>query len=87
MITTAFITIVYAFIYAISAPLRLLSDVSLPASVANAASTASNYLANVGQIFPVNTLLDILILVLAVEGFILLYKLLNWVIRKIPGVN
>ncbi len=87
MITTAFITIVYAFIFAITAPLRLLPDVSLPGEVNSAISTAGGYLGTLNQIFPVNTLLTIFGLFLAIEVFILTYKLIMWVIRKIPGIN
>ena len=87
MITTAIITILYTFIYAATAPFRLLADVSLPAAVASAVNTASNYLANSSQLFPVDTLLAVVFLVLVVEGYILGWKFLNWVIRKIPGIN
>lgn len=65
----------------------ILPDVSLPGDIATAANTASNYLANLDQIFPVSTLLAVLLLVLVVETAILFYKLIRWVYNKIPGVN
>lgn len=65
----------------------ILPAVSLPDNIAAAAATASNYLANMNQIFPVSTLLAVLFLVLVVEGTIFFYKLIRWVYNKIPGIN
>jgi len=65
----------------------ILPAVSLPGNLTDAVNTASNYLANMNQIFPVSTLLAVLLLVLVVEGTIFFYKLIRWVYNKIPGIN
>jgi hypothetical protein len=87
MIITALLNIFYLFIYALTSPLRLLSDVSLPTDLTNAISTASTYLTAIDFILPVSTFLIIFSLIFGIETFILLYKLINWVIHKIPTIS
>lgn len=87
MITEALLNIVYLFVFAVTSPLRLLSDVSLSADLISAISTANTYIAAVDFIFPVTTFLTILGLVLTIEAFIVLYKIIIWVIRKIPTIS
>lgn len=84
MILTGILYIAYAFVYVISAPLRLLADVSLPAGVAQAVATASNNLAIVDTIAPVTALLAVISAFLVVEGGIFVYRLIIWVIKKLP---
>ena len=84
MIIKGFLAIVAGIISGLNS---LLPDVSLPGNLADAAATASNYLANMDQFFPVSTLLAVLFLVLVVEGTILIYKLIRWIYNKIPGIN
>lgn len=87
MILDAILYVLYGATYVFTLPLRLLSDVVLPAAMTNALTTASGYLGAINSFFPVQTLIDVLGLLLAVEGYILLYKGLKWVWSKIPGVN
>ena len=87
MITTAFLNIIYLFVWAVSAPVRLLNNVSLSNSLISAISTVNTYVAAIDFVFPVTTFLTILGLVLTIEAFIILYKLIMWVIRKIPTVS
>jgi len=87
MITSAFLYLVYIFVLGITLPFRILPDASLPAALTSAITTANTYVSAVDFIFPVATFLIILGLIIAIEGFIILFKIMNWVIRKIPGVN
>lgn len=87
MIVDAILYVLYGATYIFTAPLRLLSDVVLPTAMTNALTTASGYLAAINSFFPVDTLISVLALILAVEGYILLYKGLKWIWSKIPGVN
>ena len=84
---TPLLYVVYGIVFAITYPLRVLSDVVLDANVANALSTTGSYLAVINQIAPMTTLLTILALVLTIEGFIFLYKIIMWIIRKIPTIS
>ena len=86
MITTACLNIIYLFVWAVTSPVRLLSDVSLSSNLINSISTVNTYVAAIDFVFPVTTFLTILGLVLTIEAFIILYKLIMWVIRKIRTV-
>lgn len=85
MITEIIITIFYGILWVLISPIRLLGDVSVNSSVAAAISTASGFLASINTFLPATTLLTILGIFLGVEVSILIYKLIMWVIRRIPG--
>jgi len=84
MITTAFLTLIFAFVYIVTAPLRLTADVSLPAAFTAAIVTAGQYLSSVQAYFPIDTLLIVLSFVIGVEIAIGVYKAIMWLIRRIP---
>lgn len=87
MIVTLLLTIVYYFIYGITAVFRLAPIVSLPASVTSAVTTASGYISSLNDFLPIGTLITILGIFLAYELSYFTMKLINWVIRKIPGIS
>ena len=87
MITTAILDLIYAVLSLILWPVRQLPDVSLPPSIAEAISTAGAYIGGLDLILPVNTILAVLGLFLAIEGGILAYRIVNWLIRKIPTIS
>lgn len=89
MITNALLYLLYLLIYAISSPLRLLPNVALPAAITSSISTANTYIAAIYAILPytIAALLIVLGLVISIEGFIISFKIINWLIRKIPGIN
>jgi hypothetical protein len=87
MIINALIQIFYLLILAITSPLRLFPDTTLPANLTSAITTASTYLTAINFVFPVATFITIFSLILGIETFIILYKIINWVIRKIPTIN
>jgi len=81
-------TFILNLIYSVASGfLNLLPDVSLSDNINSAVGTASGYLAALNVIAPVNTLLTIIGLFLTIEGIILLIKIINWFIRKIPTIN
>ncbi len=84
MITYFILYFIYLVIYAITSPLRLLNDAVLPADVSSALSQAGGYLGAINDIVPIPSLLTILGLVLATEGFILTYKGIMWLIKRLP---
>jgi len=87
MIINFLIFLLWGVIYGLTYPLRILSDVSLSSDFTSAISTANNYIAGLNYILPLPTLITIIGLFLVIEAFILLYKLINWLIRKIPTIN
>jgi len=59
----------------------------LPSGVSDAISTAMAYAKGVSFFFPIETLMQIVLLIFTVEAGILLWKFVNWIIKKIPFVN
>jgi len=87
MIITGFLYMVYGVIWLLIEPFRILPDASLPSNIASAITTANTYLVSINSFVPVSTILTIVALTLVVEGFILSWKLINWVIKKIPTIS
>ena len=87
MILTAVLTILYGAIRLILTPILILNDVVLDSNITTAFTKAGEYLANVNQVLPVSTILAVIGVFLGVEVFILLWKTINWLIRKIPTIN
>jgi hypothetical protein len=87
MIATSIIFIISKILFVLTLPFRLLSDVVLPAGITNAINEASGSLSGINSIVPMDVLLDVLLAVIALEVGIFAFKSVNWLIRKIPGVN
>lgn len=88
MIFTLIINIVYAIIYAITAIFRLAPDVSLPSGMTSSISTASGYISALDFFVPVHELLFIAFSVFFLyETTYFIYKLIMWVVRKIPMIS
>jgi len=84
MITTGIINALYAIVYLISSPLRLLNDVVMPVSFSNAMQTVSGYLKALDTILPIDTVLTLLYISVGIEIAYLTYKLVMWVIKRFP---
>jgi len=87
MITNAILFVLLKVLYLVLTPIRLLPDITLPASVSNAISTVSQYLSSVNTLIPIDQLLTILGALLSIEALILTYKIIMWVVKKIPTLN
>lgn len=87
MIISTILTILYYVIFGLVYPIRFLPDVSLPSDITSAITTAGGYLYAFDSIIPTTPILTIIGLFLTIEGFILLFKVINWLIRKIPTIN
>lgn len=88
MIIDAFLFIIFAFVFALTAIFRLAPDVTLPAAATDAIATASGYISAVNAFFPVDTLVFVFLgIFLVYEGAYFGYKLVMWVIRKIPTIS
>ena len=84
MIVTAIFNLVFVFISFILTPLSLLGDVVLDPNFTSSITTASGYFHSLNVILPVDTMIQIFGVSLAFEGIYLLYKMIMWVIGKIP---
>ena len=87
MITDFILFILYNVVLLFLAPLRAFSDVNLDSNIGLSIIKAKEYLANVNQVLPVGTIVSIIGIFVAVNGFILIWKAVNWLIRKIPTIN
>lgn len=87
MIGDAIIIALYYVIYYILTPIRLLSDVTLDSNISSAITSASNYIKNVDAIVPISTVVAIIGVYLSIELAIFVYKLIMWLIKKIPTIN
>lgn len=84
MIFTTLINGIYGLLYLVTSPIRLLSDVTMPAGFTSAMSTASQYLSSLNVIIPVDVILTLLGIYIAIELAYLTYKLIMWLIKRFP---
>lgn len=87
MITNFLLYILYLVIKVIISPIMLLPNTTLPAGVSSAISTASGYISAFNTMLPMTTLLLVVSTILIIEGAIFTFKLINWVIKKIPMIS
>jgi HD-like signal output (HDOD) protein len=87
MIFDAILYLFYGAITFLTAPLLLLGDVSLDSNLTTSITTASSYYHSVNSILPMDTMLAILGISLTIELAYATYKLIMWVIKKIPTIN
>ena len=84
MITDIFLNLIYFFVFAISSPLRLFSDVSLPTDLINTFSTLGGYMYSINAYFPLTVLLSVVALVIGIETAVFTYKVIMWIIKRLP---
>jgi len=87
MITDAILLILYKTILIVISPITSLADVTLPSGLSTAITTANGYISSVNAFIPVDTLLTIFGAILVVEVAALSYKLIMWILTKIPGIS
>ena len=87
MITSAILNMLYVFIYIITSPIRLFSDVTLNSNFTSSISTASGYLHSLNVLLPIDTVITILGVSLVFELVYLTFKAIMWVIKKVPTLN
>lgn len=84
MIITAFLNIIYFILTPLVNLIANLADVSLSSSFATSVSTASSYLASLNTFLPIATITTILGVFLAYELSYFTFKLIYWIIKRIP---
>ena len=86
MLITFFLDLVYNIVNSF---LNLFpnADTTFLTNISSAASTTSSYLSAVSTFAPISTILVIVGLFLGIELVILLIKIINWIIRKIPTIS
>lgn len=84
MIITLLLNIAYSFIDGL---ILLLPVGSLPTQFMTAVNYFWGIFNSFSYIIPVQTLFEALLIVLAFDLVLLGWRFLNWIIRKLPGVN
>lgn len=89
MITYYLLIFVTGILGGILLPFSQLPNASLPPQIAATLSALGGYLATIYGIAPFFTtaVLSVGGVVILVEGYIFSYKLIMWIVRKIPGIN
>lgn len=81
------LNLLFVFLSFILTPLSNFSDVTLDPNFATAISNAGGYYHSLNGILPIDTMLQILGVFVVIESAYLIYKILMWIIRKIPMIN
>jgi hypothetical protein len=84
MIITIFLTVIFAILWPIVQLIALLPDVSNISTIGTAITTASQYLTGLNSFLPVTTLLAIFSAFLIYETAYFSFKIIYWVIKRIP---
>ena len=79
MIIYLLLLLIYGLSYVLISPVRLLADASVGANYLASIASAGQYLGMVEVIMPVEVILTIFGLFLAIESGIFVYKLVMWV--------
>lgn len=84
MITTAILYVIYAILWIPVQLIANLSDVSSITGIGSGVIMASNYLHGLNAFLPMTTLLSVLGIVITYETAYFTFKLIYWVIKRIP---
>lgn len=87
MITNFLLYILYLVIKVVISPITLLPNASLPVGLSSALTTASGYISAFNTMLPMTTILLVVSTILIVELAIFTFKMINWVIKKIPFIS
>jgi len=84
MIVTFFLSILY---FLVNSLLGFLPTGHLPSSFTSAFAYFVGLVNAYSYVIPIGTLLSAGLVVLTFDGALMLWYLINWIIRKIPGMN
>lgn len=84
MITAAVINF---FAMAIVGWVQFLPTASLPFSLSSAITSASGYLSSLNSVLPMTVIISTFGFFLLFEGGYLTYKVIYWIIKKIPTIS
>ena len=90
MITDAILSWIYGVVYWILTPVRALPTATLPSGFTTSIAMTSGYLATLYSILPLTCIALItigVVMILAYEAPLVAYKIVMWVVKKIPGIS
>jgi hypothetical protein len=84
MITSFVLNAFFNILWIVLAPIRNLPDASLPEGLTTALENIGSYVVPLDRILPVASLTAILGLFVVIEGGIIVWGIINWILRRIP---
>lgn len=84
MVIDVIINFIYSVLTTILSPILNLPDVSLPADITNAFVNMRSFLDATDFVIPYATITAIISLMVAIEAGIMAYKVIYWLIKRIP---
>lgn len=84
MITTFILDIFYNFVNFL---VNLLPTGSLPTSIASSIENIWGFINAFSFVIALDTFLQVLLIMLAFDAVVLLWHLIEWIIRKVPGMK
>lgn len=87
MITNIFLLTIQGFAWTITQLLGLIPVMTFPAEFTDSLAQVSQYAGAVDNFLPITSIFLILGLMLVLEAGIISYKIIQWVIKKIPGIS
>jgi len=84
MISTFFLTIFYGLV---SLLVSFLPTGVLPTQISTAFAYFWGVANSFSYVIPMDTLLKVVVLAIAFDGILLIWWFINWIIRKIPGMQ
>lgn len=87
MITDIFLQVVLIIAQFLVQPLMNAADVVLPANLTTAIANVEGFWSTVNPVFPLDSLLAVLGILIGVEIAIFAYKGIYWLIKKIPTIS
>lgn len=87
MITTALIKIIYILVTIAVLPITALSDVALSTDFSAGIVNAKNYIIPLNMVLPIPTIAGIFAVFVLYETGYFGYKIIMWIIRRLPTQN
>jgi hypothetical protein len=84
MVIDVIINFIYSVLTTILSPILNLPDVALPADMVNAFINMRSFLDATDFVIPYATLMAIIASMIAIEAGIMAYKVIYWLIKRIP---
>lgn len=84
MIISWFLYAIYGVVYVLTFPFRVFSDVTVDTGIGGSITTATQYIATWNNILSLSTILACFSIIIGVELIIASYKIIMWVIRRLP---
>jgi len=67
--------------------LSIIPSFDVPSGMVSAVSSVFSLIGTVGYFFPISTFVSVMLVMIAVYNIQIVWGLVHWVLRKIPGIS